>query len=718
MKKFTAFCLALILTLSFTVSAAAEDMVIAPAPTMSGKTVVLHTNDVHGSVEGYACVKALKAKYEAMGAEVVLADAGDYTQGTPYVSVGKGADAVTLMNAVGYDVVTIGNHEFDYGTAQLKSNLGKAEFKVVCSDVFDADGHTLFDANYTYVTKSGVKLGFFGLETPEAQTKANPTLIPGLSFKMGTAFYQCAQDQVNALRDADVVICLAHLGVDSATKPHTSYDLYANVKGIDFIIDGHSHTVMEKGANGEPIQSTGKSFANIGVIVIDNATKKIESNKLIPVTEDMEKDATVAKLTTELMSRIDKDYNVKFATSRVTLNGEKAPKGNRDGESNNGDLVADAMLWTILKDKGSVTVDEDHVAAVLNGGSIRAAIKPGNVTKSDINTVLPFGNTVTVVYVTGSELLEALEASTFCTPEPVGGFPQVSGLDYTINTYKAYNAQAATYPGSTYYGPKTIERVTINSVNGKAFHANDTYAVVTNDFCAAGGDTYYAFASAKNKFDTGIPLDEAVIDYVKTELSGVIGKEYEEPQGRIHLWTLADVVPGSTFAEAITYVMDKGYFNGTSATTYAPSRNVTRGQFVAVLYRMAGSPEASAENGFADVKADAYYAKAVTWASENGIVGGFNATTFGPDRNITRAQLAAMLYRFAKYSKADVSVGEDTNILSYGDVGTLNETFIPAVQWACGAGILNGTASGDLNHAGNATRAHAAAMLYRYCKAA
>lgn len=727
MRKMTSLILALLLALSFTVSAAAEDtLVIAPAPgiaaaptaDMTGKTVILHTNDVHGTIASYAYVKALAKEYEDLGAEVILADAGDFSQGTPYVSVGKGADAVTMMNAVGYDVATIGNHEFDYGAAQLRTNLSTANFKVVCADVFDADGHTLFDANYTYVTKSGVKIGFFGMETPEAQTKANPTLIQGLSFKAGNAMYQCAQDQVNALKDADIVICLSHLGVDDSSKPNTSYDLYANVKGIDFIIDGHSHTVMEDGEKGEPIQSTGTAVENVGLIIIDNAKKQIESNKLIAVTEDMTKDSSVASAAKTIIDRIDKEYDVKFATSKVTLNGDKAPKGNRDGETNNGDLITDAMLWTVLKEEGSVTVDKDHVVALTNGGGIRAAIQPGEVTKKDINTVLPFGNTVTVVYVTGSELLEALEASTYCTPEAVGGFPQVSGLDMTVNTYKAYNAQAETYPGSTYYGPKTIERVTVNSVNGKPFRLNDTYAVVTNDFCAAGGDTYYAFASAKKQFDTGIPLDEAVMEYVKTELSGVIGKEYEKPQGRITVWKFADVAINSTFAEAITFVTDKGYFNGTSATTYAPSSNVTRGQFVAVLYRMSGSPEVTAENKFADVADTAYYAKAVAWANENGIVGGFNETTFAPGRNITRAQLAAMLYRYAKYMKVDVSVGEETNILSYNDATTLNETFIPAVQWACGAGILTGTTTGDLNHGGNATRAHAAAMLYRYCRAA
>ncbi len=282
-RKFLALFLALAMVLALAVPAFAEDAVIAPAPTMAGKTVILHSNDVHGAVAGYAYMAALKAQYEAQGAEVILVDAGDYSQGTTYVSSTKGADAVAMMNAAGYDVVTLGNHEFDYGYAQLAENMKQAKFKVLCADVFDANGKTIFDGNTTYTTKSGVKLGFFGMETPETQTKANPALIKGLKFATDEAFYAAAKTQVAALKDADLVICLAHLGVDAESKPYRSYDLYSKVEGIDFIIDGHSHTVMTKGENGEPIQSTGTAFANVGLIVIDDATRKIEKNELLPV---------------------------------------------------------------------------------------------------------------------------------------------------------------------------------------------------------------------------------------------------------------------------------------------------------------------------------------------------------------------------------------------------------------------------------------------------
>ena len=694
MRKFLSVLLAMAMVLSLTVTSFAADTAADAKAEMAGKTVILHTNDVHGAVEGYAYIAQLKADYEAKGAEVILVDAGDFSQGTTYVSSTKGADAVTMMNAAGYDVVTLGNHEFDYGYAQLKENMSKAKFKVVCADVFNEDGTPIFDANYTYTTKSGVKVGFFGMETPETQTKANPALIKGLTFATGDAFTKAAADQVAALKDADVVICLAHLGVDAESAPYRSTDLYAAVKGIDFIVDGHSHTVMTKGEKGEPIQSTGTAFANIGVIVIDDASKKIESNSLYEIKEDTAKDATVATAAKTIVDRVDKEYGVVFAKSEVTLNGAKAPNGNRDSETNNGDLITDAMLWKVMQNKEGLTVDADHVVAITNGGGIRAAIKPGDVTKKDINTVLPFGNTVAVIYVTGAELLEALEASTYSLP--VGGFPQVAGINFTLSTAVAYDANAETYPASTYYGPKSINRVVINSINGKEFKADDTYAVVTNNFVAGGGDTYYAFAAASAQFDTGIPLDEAVMEYVTTELKGVIGAQYAAPQGRILMNPFKDVKTSAWYGSYVIDLYNDGIINGTSATTYAPNDTLTWAAALKLLLVSHGDLKAADATG-ADwskntiakaaelglVAADLDGAKAISRLEfyqvaaklnklaeskteskftdctdgyvmalvDAKVISGMTETTFEPAASLTRAQIAKILYQLTLIEK-------------------------------------------------------------------
>ena len=510
-----------------------------------GKTVIIHTNDVHGAIEEYAKIAALKADYEAAGAKVLLVDAGDYSQGTTYVSTTKGADAVTMMNAVGYNYITIGNHEFDYGYAQLRENLAAFKGTVLCADVLDETGKTIFDGS-AMTEIGGVKIGFVGLETPESQTKANPALIKGLRFLAAEEMHKAAQAEVDKLRTAgaDVVVILSHLGVDSSSTPNTSYELYAALKNVDFVIDGHSHTVMtEYGEEKLPIQSTGSSLANAGIIVIDNATKKIEKNELVDLKAYEKSDETVAAAAKVIVDRVNAEYNVKFAESKVDLNGDKQP-GNRTEETNLGDLITDAMVWKIKQTSDSLTVPETNIVAITNGGGIRAWIRTGDITKKDVNTVLPFGNTLAVVYVTGDQLLEALEASTFCTPESLGGFPQVAGMKFSVNTAVEYDKEDQTYPGSTYYGPKSIKRVTITEINGKPFDKNAKYAVITNNFVAAGGDTYYAFASANEQFDTGLVLDEVVMEYITAQLNGVVDETYAKPQGRI---TVCDNPPTGDF---------------------------------------------------------------------------------------------------------------------------------------------------------------------------
>lgn len=736
-KKLLSLLLVLCMVFSLTCTAFAAEGTADTS--MAGKTVILHSNDVHGAVAGYAKIAALKAEYEAKGADVILADAGDYSQGTVYVSTTKGANAVALMNAAGYDVATIGNHEFDYGYENLDTIMKDAKFQVLCADV-TKDGKTIFDAN-AIIEKGGVKIGFFGLETPEAQTKANPALIQGLDFVAGEQLYACAQAQVDALKEqgADIIICLAHLGVDKESAPNRSVDMYENVKGLDFVIDGHSHTVMTEGPNKEPIQSTGTAFANVGVIVIDNATKKIESNKLAPMENYEGSDKTVADAAKAIVDKIDAEYGEVFAKSEVDLNGDRDP-GNRTEETNLGNLITDAMVWSVLKDEGSIKVPAENVVAITNGGGIRAPIAKGDITKKDVNTVLPFGNTVALVYVTGAELLEALEASTYCTPTAVGGFPQVSGIAFTINTSKAYDAKEETYPSSTYYGPKSIQRVTIDSINGNAFDVEATYAVITNNFCAAGGDTYYAFASAKDQFDTGIPLDEALMAYITDALDGVIGEEYAAPEGRIFVGTteeiaaheeliaaqqefltyfslvfdepcyteasakgvydaidaynaaktaedvkaataalkeaipelvfvpntFEDVAAGKWYTEAVDYVQATGLMVGMTKTAFGLDVPMTRAMVAAVLYREAGEPSVEGmECPFTDLEAGRYYVDAVIWAYNNGIFAGTTPTIFAPEEVITREQMAAVLMRILDPTEEFTKEVTNEDILAY-----------------------------------------------------
>ncbi|MBQ9300001.1 MAG: bifunctional metallophosphatase/5'-nucleotidase [Clostridia bacterium] len=546
-NKLLALVLALVMALSVCASALADwsgsdyaavaDVV---KTSYAGKTIILHSNDVHGAIDGYAYIPTLRNWFYDQGAtDVIVADAGDFSQGTTYVSTSKGYSAIQMMNTAGYDVVTLGNHEFDFGYAQLMQNLADAKFTAISANVLlNGTQDAILPASTVITTFDGVKIAFVGLETPETATKVNPGLIKEIDFTTFGDLYTCAQAAVDAVREsADIVIGLFHLGVDSESKAngYRSIDLLANVTGIDFVLDGHSHTVMTAGEGGEAIQSTGTKFANIGVVVIDNATKTIEDNFLVS-TAGLKKDKNVLAKAQIIMDAVDAQYGAVFAASEVLLNGDKAP-GNRTEETNLGDLITDAMVWSVVKE-GGIAQPESQVVGITNGGGIRAAINAGDVTMKDINTVLPFGNTVAVIYVTGAELLEALEASTFCTPDAVGGYPQTSGIKWTLDTTKAYD-QGDVYvldgKESSYYAPASIQRVTIEAINGEAFDPEAVYAVVTNNFCAAGGDTYNAFARAYNEgsgFDTGIPLDEAVMAFVTDVLNGTITAEaYGAPRG-------------------------------------------------------------------------------------------------------------------------------------------------------------------------------------------
>ena len=512
----------------------------------TGKTVILHSNDVHGQIDGYAYIAGLRDLFMNRGAQVILADAGDFSQGTTYVISTKGKAAIDMMNVAGYDVVTLGNHEFDFGYEQIMENLKDAKFTTLCCNVYkDEDGSLILPASTVITTESGLKIGFIGVETPETATKVNPGLISEISFATFDKLYESTQAAVDTVRgEADLVIALFHLGVDAESKGngYRSTDTLKKVTGIDFVIDGHSHTVMTAGQEGEAIQSTGTKFANIGVIVIDNESKGIESNFLVPTKLGSELysfkliNEDVAAKAKEIMDKVDAEYNAVFAKSEVVLNGEKAP-GNRTEETNMGDLITDAIVWSVVKEGGIEQDELNDIVGIQNGGGIRATIGIGDVSKKDVTTVLPFGNTVAVVFVSGAELLEALEASTFCNPDPVGGYPQTSGIEWTLDTTKPYD-QGEVYmlegKDTSYYGPASIKRVTINSINGKPFDPEETYVVITNNFCAVGGDTYNVFANSGLGFDTGITLDEAVMAYISEALNGVITEEaYGQPKGRV-----------------------------------------------------------------------------------------------------------------------------------------------------------------------------------------
>ena len=530
--------LSLLLAFAMVISLAAceKKPVMGKDATATEPVVIVHTNDVHGAIQGYAKVAALADKYEAEGAYVLVMDAGDFSQGDPAVNVSEGATAIEMMNMVGYDAVALGNHEFDYGFETLKKNMESAQFPVLAANV-KYNGELAFDDAAVFTAPGGTKIGVFGLDTPKTATKAHPGKIQGVTFAGGEEMYAIAQEMVDMLKNegCNYIICLGHLGIDDETAltKNRSIDLLEKVTGIDVFIDGHSHSTEEEIAEktnadrkvGDTVlTSTGTKIENIGVVTIKDSA--ITTETVSAETVEVPADSEIAARAAAILAEVEAEYGTVFAKTEVKLNGEKAP-GNRTEETNLGDLITDALVWKATQEGEAVD------AAITNGGGIRATIEAGDITKKDINTVLPFGNTLSIIKITGAELLEVLEASTFCTPEAIGGFPQVSGIEFTLDTAKSYD-QGDEYPGTTYFAPKTINRVTITSVGGKDFDPAATYTIATNDFMASGGDTYYRFVNATANYDLGIAMDEVVMQYITDVLGGTVTAEkYGEPAGRI-----------------------------------------------------------------------------------------------------------------------------------------------------------------------------------------
>ena len=540
MKKLIALLLAvcMVLGLMTTVFAADEK---------SNDIVILYTNDVHCAVDdniGYAGLAAYKKEMQAAYNYVALVDCGDSVQGDVIGTLSKGEYLVDIMNELGYDFASFGNHEFDYTLPQLQKLIDKAKYQYLCCNLTytakDGKGLTGYKA-YEIKTYGNTKVAFVGIDTPESFTKSTPTYFQDANGNFvysfaegnnGADLYNKVQETVNAAKKdgATYVVAIAHLGIDESSEPWRSTDLIANTTGIDVVLDGHSHSTVasEEVANkaGETVllTSTGTKLENIGVVTIKDSAITTEC---VP-TEGIEipADSEIAARAAAIIAEVDAEYGTVFAKTEVTLNGEKAP-GNRTEETNLGDLITDALVWKATQEGEAVD------AAITNGGGIRATIEAGDITKKDINTVLPFGNTLSIIKITGSELLEVLEASTFCTPEAIGGFPQVSGIEFTVDTTKAYDADAE-YPGTTYFAPKSINRVTIQSVGGKDFDPAATYTIATNDFMASGGDTYYRFVNATANYDLGIAMDEVVMQYITEVLGGTVtADKYGEATGRI-----------------------------------------------------------------------------------------------------------------------------------------------------------------------------------------
>ncbi len=504
--------LILVFILVFSMTAFADETAAAPAKTIA----IIHTNDVHSRVLedssgiGYAKVAALASDILSQsGTEPILVDAGDALHGQTIATLERGESIIKIMNTVGYDVMTPGNHDFNYGQDRLLELVGKAEFKIISANITKPDGAALLEG-YTIIERNGAKIAFFGLSTPETSYKTNPKNVAGLTFADPV---KAAENMVSVLRDkADVIVAVSHLGLDEASEI-TSRLVAEKVEGIDLIIDGHSHTVLNEPlkVNDTLIVQTGEYLKNVGTVQIElDENNKVTGIKAGLVTKEQSAGITARE---DVVKAID-DYTEaqKSILSEVILKNEIEFDGERanvrTGPTNLSCLITSAMVDATGAD-----------LAITNGGGIRASIKAGEVTRGDIITVLPFGNYIVTKKMKGSDIKAALEHGLSQYPNANGAFPQVAHVEYLFDEKKPAG-----------------ERVTHVWIKGVKLDPEKEYVVATNDFMAVGGDGYpFADLPLLNEYQA---LDEALIEFVTKNPELIRYKEYTIQKGDA-LWKIA-----------------------------------------------------------------------------------------------------------------------------------------------------------------------------------
>ena len=541
-KKLLALTLVLMLLLAGCGSAAPAE---APAPTPAEETaylgldndiVILYTNDVHCGVDdnlGYAGLATVKNALEAQGKHVVLVDNGDAVQGDTIGTLSNGEYIIDIMNEVGYDVATPGNHEFDYGMDQFFALTEQANFPYVSANFVDNDGNTVLDP-YVIKDVAGVKIAFVGISTPKTITTSTPKYFQDdngnyiYAFQQdetGEKLYAAVQAAVDAARaeGAQFVIAMAHLGIEEDCSPWTSSEVIVNTTGIDAVLDGHSHSMIEcekvKNKDGAEVllSSTETKLAYIGCLTIKDdgsmSTTLISDNGMKDFIGGIQEE--FEELVNTVVASTDVDLIIKDPAS-----GERIV---RVSETNLGDLCADAYRAMSGAD-----------VAIVNGGGVRADIPAGDITYGQIIAVHPFGNEMCVVECTGQEILDALELGCSKLPAESGGFLHVSGMTYTIDLNVESTVKLD--ENGMFVSVEGERRVKDVTVGGEPLDPEKTYTLASHNYKLKDcGDGYSMFADNVFLQDSVMIDNQVLINYIVDVLGGTVGEEYADPygQGRI-----------------------------------------------------------------------------------------------------------------------------------------------------------------------------------------
>ena len=537
---------ALMVTMTFSTPVATQAEVVSSV----GKNdiVILYDNDVHCNVDSYEDMAALKKEMQEQSNYVSVVSCGDYLQGDVIGAISKGKAIVQIMNKVGYDVVAIGNHEFDYGVPRLKSLVKSMNAKVVASNfVKKSTGKPVF-RSYTIKTYGKKKVAFVGVTTPESFTKSTPAYFQNSKGEFIYDFYgdstgkllaERVQKVVNTARKngADYVVALTHMGTEGVTTQWDVQHLIKNTYGIDVVLDGHSHSTVPsmkvKNKNGKKItvSSTGTKFSNIGQLVIrKNGSITTE---LIPIDEEHQyEDAETKAYIDQVKAKYEKRLNQVIGKTEVDLttlgaNGERAI---RNAETNMGDFCTDAARSAM-----------DADVAIINGGGIRADIAAGDITYKDLVSVFPWNNELCVIEATGQQIKDALELGAKNYPEENGGFMQVSGMKYVIDASVPSSVVTDEQTGmfekvDGTYRVKDIQVWNAAKTKYEPIKLKKTYKLAgINYTLRQNGDGFTMFDGNKVIKDNVMLDTQSLSIYLTDVLDGVVGEDYKDPagQGRI-----------------------------------------------------------------------------------------------------------------------------------------------------------------------------------------
>ena len=616
---------------------------------LGGKTVILYSANIRGDVDVYSYMSALKNSYTEKNAGVIMVDLGNYLQGTVYSTYDSGKSVIELMDSAGYDVAAIGSYEFAFGTGKVgvsehevfyeDDTLGKlledASFEAVSANILAGEEAIAAFATNTEITvNSGLTVGFFGITDPKTSARVIESSLSGLIFADTT---ETIDSQIEALANCDIIICLS------------------NVTTGEELTDA---IIIEADANAGFI---------VGEIIIDNETGEVISNTAIDY-KSAGQDEEIQTIIDDIKTTVDEvypsDYIIK---SEVTLGG--STKSSRSQETNLGDFWTDALLWfaveggienyydedEIATDNTGIQVDKDNIVAVWNGGNLRDYINTGDITMKDIQRILPYPNKVAVMYLTGLQLVELLEAAsqglphTSETNSACASFLHVSGLQYSIKINEAYDKGEAY--GNNWFKANSINRVDILNVNGKEFDETAVYAVITSNAVVNGMDSNYVSLDKDPDISTitSMAVTDAVWLYATEKLGGVIGEEYAETQGRIIIdRSYSDVLPSAWYYDAVKYVTENNLMTGDGNlfNPNEPNEEMTRQELAAYIYEQYGSPEVSGTLEYIDAdEIDEENIDAVLFCYEKGLMIGVSEDTFAPNMAVSRAMYAVVLYR-------------------------------------------------------------------------